>query len=69
VGSDLLFAIACGAVVMGSLTYIGNGPNLVKEIAEDRGIRMPHFFAYALIALTIMAPVLVAATFLFFSAE
>ncbi|MET0521153.1 MAG: sodium:proton antiporter [Jiangellaceae bacterium] len=68
-GSELLFAIACGAVVMGSLTYIGNGPNLmVKEIAEDRGIRMPHFFAYALIALTIMTPVLVAASFLFFSA-
>jgi Na+/H+ antiporter NhaD/arsenite permease-like protein len=69
-GSELLFAIAFGAVVMGSLTYIGNGPNLmVKEIAEDRGVRMPHFFAYALIALTIMAPVLVAASLLFFPAE
>ena len=44
---------------MGCLTYIGNGPNLmVKEIAEHRGIRMPNFFAYALIALTIMVPVL-----------
>jgi Na+/H+ antiporter NhaD/arsenite permease-like protein len=66
-GSELLFAIACGAVVMGSLTYIGNGPNLmVKEIAEDQGTRMPHFFGYALVALTIMTPVLVAASFLFF---
>jgi Na+/H+ antiporter NhaD/arsenite permease-like protein len=69
-GSELLFAIACGAVVMGSLTYIGNGPNLmVKEIAELRGIRMPHFFAYALIALTIMTPVLIAASLLFFPAK
>jgi hypothetical protein len=42
---------------------------MVKEIAEDRGVRMPHFFAYALIALTIMAPVLVAASLLFFPAE
>jgi Na+/H+ antiporter NhaD/arsenite permease-like protein len=69
-GSELLFAIALGSVVMGSLTYIGNGPNLmVKEIAEDRGIRMPHFFAYALMAVTIMAPVLVAASFLFLTAD
>ena len=53
--------------MMGSLTYIGNGPNLmVKEIAEDRGVRMPHFFAYALVAMTIMIPVLLATTFLFF---
>ncbi|MBB2946558.1 Na+/H+ antiporter NhaD/arsenite permease-like protein [Actinoplanes lutulentus] len=67
-GNDLLFAIACGAVMMGSLTYIGNGPNLmVKEVAEHRGVRMPHFFAYALIAMLIMLPVLAAATFLFFS--
>jgi Na+/H+ antiporter NhaD/arsenite permease-like protein len=66
-GSELLFAIACGAVMMGSLTYIGNGPNLmVKEIAEDRGVRMPHFFGYALIAMAIMVPVLVATTFVFF---
>ncbi|MFC7532947.1 sodium:proton antiporter [Actinoplanes sp. GCM10030250] len=67
-GNDLLFAIACGAVMMGSLTYIGNGPNLmVKELAEHRGVRMPHFFAYALIAMVIMLPVLAATTFLFFA--
>ncbi|MEU4560563.1 sodium:proton antiporter [Actinoplanes sp. NPDC023936] len=66
-GNDLLFAIACGAVMMGSLTYIGNGPNLmVKEVAEHRGVRMPHFFAYAMIAMLIMLPVLAATTFLFF---
>ncbi|MEV6304550.1 sodium:proton antiporter [Actinoplanes sp. NPDC051861] len=66
-GNSLLFAIACGAVMMGSLTYLGNGPNLmVKEVAEHRGVRMPHFFAYAAIALLIMLPVLTATTYLFF---
>ncbi|MEV0900772.1 sodium:proton antiporter [Actinoplanes sp. NPDC049802] len=66
-GSDLLYAISCGAVIMGALTYIGNGPNLmVKEVAEHRGVRMPHFFAYAAVALIVMLPVLAATTFLFF---
>lgn len=66
-GNDLLYAIACGAVMMGSLTYIGNGPNLmVKEVAEHRGVSMPHFFAYAFLAMLIMLPVLAATTFLFF---
>ncbi len=66
-GAALLAAISCGAVMMGCLTYIGNGPNLmVKEIAEHRGIRMPHFLAYALAATVIMIPVFLATTFIFF---
>jgi Na+/H+ antiporter NhaD/arsenite permease-like protein len=66
-GNDLLAAIACGAVMMGALTYIGNGPNLmVKEVAEHRGVAMPHFFAYAAAAMLIMLPVLTATTYLFF---
>ncbi|GIE29685.1 sodium:proton antiporter [Actinoplanes italicus] len=66
-GNELLAAIACGAVMMGSLTYIGNGPNLmVKEVAEHRGVPMPHFFAYAATATLLMLPVLTATTFLFF---
>ncbi|BEL05856.1 sodium:proton antiporter [Actinoplanes sichuanensis] len=66
-GADLLSAISCGAVIMGSLTYLGNGPNLmVKEVAEHRGVHMPHFFAYAAAATVIMVPVLAAATVLFF---
>ncbi|GAA0434283.1 sodium:proton antiporter [Actinoplanes capillaceus] len=66
-GDDLLAAIACGAVMMGSLTYLGNGPNLmVKEVAEHRGVRMPHFFAYAGAATLIMLPILTATTHLFF---
>ena len=42
-----LLAISCGAVFMGAMTYIGNGPNfLVKSIAEHRGVKMPGFFGY-----------------------
>ncbi|NUT33378.1 MAG: sodium:proton antiporter [Hamadaea sp.] len=66
-GAAHLAAISCGAVLMGCLTYIGNGPNLmVKEIAEHQDVVMPHFFAYAGIAMLIMLPVFLAATFLFF---
>jgi Na+/H+ antiporter NhaD/arsenite permease-like protein len=66
-GDALLVAVSCGAVLMGCLTYIGNGPNLmVKEIAEHRGVTMPHFFAYALAACVVMIPVFLATTALFF---
>ena len=66
-GAALLAAISCGAVMMGCLTYIGNGPNLmVKEIAEHRGIKMPNFLAYALAAMVVMIPVFLATTFIFF---
>src|SRR5579862_9479408 len=40
-GSLVLQAISCGAVFMGALTYIGNGPNfMVKAIAEHSGFKM-----------------------------
>ena len=40
-------AIACGAVMMGANTYIGNGPNfMVKSIAESQGVAMPSFLGY-----------------------
>jgi len=43
----LLKAISMGAVLFGSMTYIGNGPNfMVKAIAEAEGIKMPSFFGY-----------------------
>ncbi|MCE5305326.1 sodium:proton antiporter [bacterium] len=42
-----LSAISIGAVFFGSMTYIGNGPNfMVKSIAEQQKIPMPHFFGY-----------------------
>ena len=66
-GAALLAAISCGAVFMGCLTYIGNGPNLmIKEVAEHRGIAMPNFFVYAIAAMVVMLPIFVATTFLFF---
>lgn len=44
---ELLRAISLGAVLFGSMTYIGNGPNfMVKAIAESQNIKMPDFFAY-----------------------
>ena len=47
IGVALLTAISLGAVFMGALTYIGNGPNfMVKAIAEQAGIEMPSFFGY-----------------------
>ena len=42
-----LTAISLGAVFLGAMTYIGNGPNfMVKAIAEQDGIKMPSFFGF-----------------------
>ncbi|HEY6564414.1 MAG TPA: sodium:proton antiporter, partial [Pirellulaceae bacterium] len=44
-----LRAISLGAVFMGAMTYIGNGPNfMVRTIAEQAGVPMPSFFGYTL---------------------
>jgi Na+/H+ antiporter NhaD/arsenite permease-like protein len=44
---EILKAISVGAVLFGSMTYIGNGPNfMVKAVAEENNIKMPDFFAY-----------------------
>lgn len=60
-----LAAISMGAVYMGALTYIGNAPNfMVRSIAEDRGIRMPSFFAYLGWAALIMLPLFALLTLL-----
>jgi Na+/H+ antiporter NhaD/arsenite permease-like protein len=57
---ELLAAVSVGSVFMGANTYIGNGPNLlVKAVAEGAGassVEMPHFLAYASIAILILAP-------------
>ena len=55
----LLAAISLGAVFMGAITYIGNGPNfMVKSIAEQSGIRMPSFFGYMGYSIAILIPIL-----------
>jgi Na+/H+ antiporter NhaD/arsenite permease-like protein len=60
-----LAAISMGAVYMGALTYIGNAPNLiVRAIAEERGIAMPNFFAYMLLASLVLIPLFALLTLL-----
>ncbi|MHC4969663.1 MAG: sodium:proton antiporter, partial [Planctomycetota bacterium] len=63
----LLAAISLGAVFMGAMTYIGNGPNfMVKAIAEQSGIPMPSFFGYMFkYSIPILIPVFIAVTLLF----
>ncbi len=54
---SLLAAISLGAVFMGAMTYIGNGPNfMVKAIAEKSGVKMPSFFGYMLYSCLILLP-------------
>ena len=53
----LLAAISSGAVFMGALTYIGNGPNfMVKAIAEEAGYPMPSFVRYMAYSMGILLP-------------
>lgn len=59
VPEPLLVAISLGAVLMGAMTYIGNGPNfMVKAIAEKEGVKMPSFFGYMGYSLLILLPIL-----------
>ncbi|MEM1305256.1 MAG: sodium:proton antiporter, partial [Planctomycetota bacterium] len=54
-----LVAISLGAVFMGAMTYIGNGPNfMVKAIAEKSGVKMPSFFGYMGYSCVFLLPVL-----------
>src|SRR5206468_10507787 len=66
-GPLVLAAISCGAVFMGALTYIGNGPNfMVKAICDEAGLRTPSFFGYLARSCLILLPIFVLITFLFF---
>ncbi len=63
-GQSLLESISLGAVFFGALTYIGNGPNfMLKSIVDasrrEHGVRMPSFFGYLAMAVTLLLPVLV----------
>ena len=65
--SSVLIAISAAAVFFGALTYIGNAPNMmVRAIAVRRGVPMPGFFAYLLIAGGLLLPWLLAMTWRFF---
>ncbi|MGD2109180.1 MAG: sodium:proton antiporter [Phycisphaerae bacterium] len=61
-----LVAISLGAVFMGAMTYIGNGPNfMVKSIAEQAGVRMPSFFGYMVYSCFILIPLFIVVTLIF----
>ena len=54
---DILTAISVSSVVMGSITYIGNAPNMmVRNIAQRRSVKMPSFVAYMGYACLIILP-------------
>lgn len=57
----LLESIATASVFFGAMTYIGNGPNfMVKVIAEQEKVPMPHFFGYMYnFSLVILLPVFI----------
>ncbi|MBE9608042.1 sodium:proton antiporter [Chitinilyticum piscinae] len=62
-----LLAISAGSVFMGAMSYIGNAPNfMVKAVAEDRGIRMPSFFGYMAWSLSVLLPLFLIITWVFF---
>jgi len=62
----LLAAISLGAVFLGAMTYIGNGPNfMVKAIAEQAGVKMPSFFGYVMYSMGVLLPVFAVMAWLF----
>ena len=63
---NILRGISLGAVFMGAMTYIGNGPNfMVKAIAEGAGIKMPSFFGSLAYSVVILLPVFFVMTLIF----
>jgi Na+/H+ antiporter NhaD/arsenite permease-like protein len=67
VSATLLTAISAGSVLMGANSYIGNGPNfMVKAIAEEQGVAMPGFGGYMLWSGSILIPIFIVMTFVFF---
>ena len=66
VAEPLLAAISLGAVFLGAMTYIGNGPNfMVRAMAQRAGVRMPGFFGYMAYSCLILLPLLVLMEVLF----
>lgn len=63
-GAAWLKATAAGAVLMGALTYIGNGPNMmVRAVAEQLSVTMPSFARYSFWAAVVWLPLLFGVTF------
>ena len=67
---EILMAIAAGATFFGGLTYIGNAPNLLlRAIASHRGVRMPGFIGYLLLAAALLLPPFLVLSVIFFSSR
>ena len=67
VAPKILMAVSAGAVFMGANTYIGNAPNfMVKSIAEENDIKMPSFFGYMVWSVSILIPIFLIDTLIFF---
>jgi Na+/H+ antiporter NhaD/arsenite permease-like protein len=63
-----LKAISAGAVMFGGLTYIGNASNLMlRNVAARRGVRMPGFVPFMLLASLALLPMLAVISVAFFS--
>lgn len=63
----LLPSFSAGSVLFGALTYLGNAPNLmIRAIAARRGVKMPGFLGYALVASAMLVPILLIETLVFF---
>ena len=64
IAEHYLIPISLGAVCMGAMTYIGNGPNfMVKSIAESSGVKMPSFFGYMFYSILVLIPIFLVVTF------
>ena len=62
-----LAVISCGSVFMGANSYIGNAPNfMVKSIAEEHGVDMPHFFHYMAWSGAVLLPIFAIVTLIFY---
>jgi len=68
IAESLLVAISLGAVFLGSMTYIGNGPNfMVKSIAHHQRVSTPTFLGFVFkYSLPYLGPMLVLIWLLFF---
>lgn len=68
-GATTLVAISAGAVFMGAMTYIGNAPNfMVYAMAKKGRVKMPGFFGFMLWSGTILLPLFVLMSWIFFGA-
>jgi Na+/H+ antiporter NhaD/arsenite permease-like protein len=62
-----LAGVSLGAVFLGAMTYIGNGPNfMVKAIAESQGVQMPSFIGFIGWSCAVLVPLFILTTFAFF---